>query len=159
MKMKYIVVADDAGREIPIIFGEALAHKGVFDGLRIGQRSYSRRYETYDIVSAGFVEGIGTDKVRCFGESESLGGVKSRGEIDAVVLCGGKSKETITAEQNEDKRTQLLRILNKQDPKTRHLSSSARQRAAIEFATANFPEETETLGVEGFINILNSDTQ
>lgn len=155
-EMKYIIVADSAGREIPVVFGKLLAHKGVFNGLAAGQRSYTQEYDYYTIVSAGFVTGIGTEKVSCYGESESLGGVKSRGAEDVKIVCGGLSATTIEAQIEEDHRAHLIRILKKQDSDTKHLSSSARHRAAIEFATTNFPKETETFGAEVFINIVKS---
>ena len=42
------------------------------------------RFESMDIISAGFVD-IYDNKVKCFGESVSLG-LKSRGEEDAMLV-------------------------------------------------------------------------
>ena len=73
MKMKYIIVEID-GKRVPVIFGEALSHKAVFMGLqygvRVDSRGSGRGWESPELVSAGFVEGL--TALGTHGESESL---------------------------------------------------------------------------------------
>lgn len=90
MLMKYIVVNGDSQdfgeHEVPILFPYITAHKGIADSL-YRYRAYRDGMNLTDVVSAGFVR-FENNKVTCFGESESLGGVKSRGEVDAKLIEG-----------------------------------------------------------------------
>jgi hypothetical protein len=72
--MKYIIIEvekkDGTKIMVPVVFGEMLTHKDVYEGLNMTctWRSYYTDYQSIDIVSAGFYNGK-----HCFGESESLG--------------------------------------------------------------------------------------
>lgn len=76
--MKYIIVRNNDGKEIPIIFGDELSHKGVFHGVveslrrTVRENRQSGEYTSWslDLVSAGFVSGLSVQGVN--GESESL---------------------------------------------------------------------------------------
>lgn len=84
MQFKYVVLRGEDSNgdihEVVFLFPGIVYHK---DFLRF------RRYEKFrseEIIAAGFVS-IGSDgKPYCDGYSESLGGIKSRGEIDAALI-------------------------------------------------------------------------
>lgn len=68
--MKYIMLENDEGHKIPVLFGEAFVHafmaKYTIDLARV---SFKKRYT---IASAGFVS-VTRDGIATHGESESLG--------------------------------------------------------------------------------------
>jgi hypothetical protein len=115
---------------------------------------YTKRYEEYSIVSAGFVEGLGTTSVQCYGESESLGGVKTRGEEDALIICGGVNETTRVANQRENDRKYVVSLLKKTDPATKHFSHSQRRKMAEEYALEHFKKDVDTFGLEGLLQIM-----
>lgn len=78
--MKYIILETEDGAKYPFIFPEAMTHSIVASVMQYvlpGHKS---------VVSAGFVE-IGTD-VTVYGESESLGGLKSNAMDSARIMLG-----------------------------------------------------------------------
>jgi hypothetical protein len=89
--MKYVVMrvtvpsADNLGftREFPVVFPDALTHKDVVTALRKGCPELRRA----EAVAAGFLSCtyVG-QKGACHGKSESLGGLKSRGEVDDALM-------------------------------------------------------------------------
>ncbi len=107
MQMKYIVMAAHhklfGEHEVPILFPHVVAHKTMADGAR------DSRFAGYDDdirfdskpVSAGFVTLRG-DKLVCFGESESLGGIVSRGEVDAQLIANCTSSVHSTAKRDKE---------------------------------------------------------
>ena len=76
-QMKYIIVKNNMGREVPIIFSDSFAHGDIYQAL------VSHRGEKVKLVSAGFVvhHPKGLD---CFGRSVTLG-VKAR-EVDSEIV-------------------------------------------------------------------------
>lgn len=91
MEMKYIVVEfesrDAQGKhEVPILFANIIAHKGMYDSVSLAYRRYDHNCFIGNVLSAGFVSIDGNGKVTCWGESESLGGVKSRPARDALLI-------------------------------------------------------------------------
>jgi len=70
-KAKYIIVQGDFGIDSPIVFSPLLGHRQVAGSHRV--------------IAAGFCC-ILQDEVSAWGESTSLGGIKSRGEEDATII-------------------------------------------------------------------------
>jgi hypothetical protein len=157
MKYKYIIVADKNGKEIPVIFGDELAHAAVFEGVNLGNRRNNRgNWINFELVSAGFVTNLNTPNVGVYGESESLDmlgeiNTTSRGSADVLVITGGQAIEAVAKSAAEKHRDMVRDILAKRDPTTKHLSSSQRQEYALEYARIWLPEDFTTLGKDGFI--------
>lgn len=85
MQFKYVVMAgedkQDNKHEVVFLFPGVIYHK---DFLRFRRHE---NFHTDGIIAAGFVD-IGLDgKPYCHGFSESLGGIKSRGQIDADLIA------------------------------------------------------------------------
>lgn len=72
MPMKYVVLQTPDG-ETPVIFPEDMYHDQIEEAL--GHQ---------EVIAAGLVD-LKDGKVRCYGESFSLG-IKSRGEDDQVLI-------------------------------------------------------------------------
>lgn len=87
--MKYIVFGkkiEDVNHEVPVIFPDNCVHAHVAQVL-----VHTPELHSYKPVSAGFVQLPMTVMGRsfplnCHGESETLGGLKSRGEIDEKLI-------------------------------------------------------------------------
>lgn len=77
--MKYIMIEAEDGRRIPVIFPDCLTHSIVNRAMACAILVCTAKRAVP--VSAGFVSFEG---VTCSGESESLGGLKSRPGIDAA---------------------------------------------------------------------------
>lgn len=84
--MKYVMFESELGRRFPVIFADNLVHAVVANFVR----NMSTRFHKEDCkpISAGFIS-LGDD-VSTFGESESLGGMKTR-EVDALRIMAGES--------------------------------------------------------------------
>lgn len=68
--MKYIMLENDEGHKIPVLFGEAFVHAFMArHATNLAGKQFSKRYA---VASAGFVS-ITRDGIATFGESESLG--------------------------------------------------------------------------------------
>jgi hypothetical protein len=81
MELKYIIVAeatgpDTNGEERAIVFDPKLIHRDV---ARIHSATNGPR-----LISAGFCDLL--PRVIAYGESESLRGKKSRGDVDAAII-------------------------------------------------------------------------
>ena len=76
-QMKYIIVKNNMGREVPVIFSDSFAHGDIFNALA------QHRGPSMKLVSAGFV--VHSPKgLDCFGRSVTLG-VKAR-EVDSEIV-------------------------------------------------------------------------
>lgn len=96
--MKYIVLETEDGQSLPILFPECLTHCFVAGAmqlvvdtldpkkdLRPKQLDRLLEHGSAKVVSAGFA---GVASVSVHGESESLGGVKSKPSDEARILMG-----------------------------------------------------------------------
>lgn len=85
--MKYIVMQVRIGglvRELPIVFPDALTHATVAAALE----RHCPELRGGRPVAAGFLSCMAVGKKgTCHGKSESLGGLKSRGEVDDALMC------------------------------------------------------------------------
>jgi hypothetical protein len=84
MEFKYVIMSgeDEQGfrHEVAFLFPGIIFHKDF---------SRFRRFENFrreEIVAAGFAHIDNEGKVWCDGYSESLGGMRSRGDIDAQII-------------------------------------------------------------------------
>lgn len=67
-----------------MVFPDALTHKDVADALR----RKCPELRSASTVAAGFLScTVVGQKGACYGKSESLGGLKSRGEVDDALMC------------------------------------------------------------------------
>ena len=88
MKLKYIVVKTEQGKELPFVFSADITHADFLSGVEMiptgywashGQ-NYNRTLRGVECIAGGFFNGL-----ICYGESESLR-VKTRGAIDSALL-------------------------------------------------------------------------
>lgn len=153
MKYKYIIIeVDDV--KIPVIFGELISHKAAWQGIIRGLRDQGRAIGNrnlfeVNLVSAGFVGGIGTDSIECYGESESLRyGIdyipkeehettKSHPEEDLRVILGGKLPDFMVKAKHEVMLAYVVKILKKEAPEAKHKSPADRWRAAVDYVKLN----------------------
>lgn len=73
-KIKYLIIEDEFGNRIPVIFSAALSHKECAGKMKV--------------ISAGFCEIHyikGKVKIECYGHSEGLG-IKSNPEKDNILM-------------------------------------------------------------------------
>lgn len=102
--MKYIVITVSNKKPnqqiedklVPIVFPGCLNHVDVFESIshclmRHEHRNHSPLHSPR-IKSAGFVV-FGDGKAHCHGKSESLGGVASRGALDAELITNYEGSE------------------------------------------------------------------
>lgn len=88
--MKYIVY-QDGDQEMLITFPRCITHKNMAEAMEIlrfdspNSRNWHRNQG--HVIAAGFIDGN-----ECHGSSESLN-IKSRGQIDTMVLRGGGSRK------------------------------------------------------------------
>lgn len=84
--MKYIMLENDEGHKLPVLFGDAFVHAHMAKySADLARRSLGKRY---DVSSAGFVS-VTRDGIATFGESESLG-IKSN-PIDGLRIELGEA--------------------------------------------------------------------
>ena len=107
MQMKYIVMTAHhklfGEHEVPILFPQIVAHKTMADGARdscFAGYDDDLRFDPKPIA-AGFVT-LRNDKLVCFGESESLGGIVSRGEVDAQLIANCTSSIHSTVKRDKE---------------------------------------------------------
>lgn len=107
MQMKYIVMTAHhklfGEHEVPILFPYVVAHRTMAEGVRnscFSDYDEDIRFDSKP-VSAGFVTLRG-DKLVCFGESESLGGIVSRGEVDAQLIANCTSSVHSTVKLDKE---------------------------------------------------------
>lgn len=87
--MKYVVLQKDLGEtkhEVPIIFPEHCVHAHMVQVV-----THTPELRGYKPIAAGFVrlplEALGRKfPLSCYGESETLGNLKSRGKIDEKLI-------------------------------------------------------------------------
>lgn len=79
--MKYVVAQSGQGQWLSLIFPDNETHAVMFELLRVIHGSRTK------VVSAGFVS---LPEFECHGKSESLGGLRSRGELDTAILLIGE---------------------------------------------------------------------
>lgn len=177
MKMKYIVVEID-GKHVPIIFGEALSHKGMLQGVREALRQSARESRnpnaswSVEPVSAGFVEGLHADNVAGYSESMRYG----QGYIDNhdltvahpatdLPLINGNAKPRVSTadrdmlEAAEDVRSHGLRkdlfnILRGVTSESRHKSYNKRKVIATQFVKTHMLPEASDGEIHGYMRGL-----
>jgi hypothetical protein len=82
--MKYIMLETKAGQKLPFIFPDSMTH--LFVAMAIKAIIPATMKTEAEVVSAGFVGlGLGAE---VYGESESLGGVKSNPSDAARIMVG-----------------------------------------------------------------------
>lgn len=79
--MKYVIAQSPMGQRLSLIFPDHETHAVMFEVLKILHGNKT------SVVSAGF---IALPKFECYGKSESLGDLESRGELDTAILLIGE---------------------------------------------------------------------
>lgn len=96
MQMKYIVVKSEDYRgnihELPVMFPYALVHKEMKECVWRSLMDAEHRF--IEVVGAGFCT-VENSRVKCYGESESLG-IRSRGVLDTQAFERCERSETST---------------------------------------------------------------
>lgn len=79
--MKYIIARSPMGQRLSLVFPDLETHRVMFELLRVIHGDETRA------VSAGF---ISLPEFTCHGESDSMGGLESRGELDQAIFIIGE---------------------------------------------------------------------
>lgn len=94
--MKYVVIeiidqteTGEFVREIPVVFPGSMVHSEVAAAItRVLRKNHpDGRTRQIKPVAAGFINSPDLADIECHGESESLGGLKSRGRADVALIA------------------------------------------------------------------------